>query len=71
MSSLFKKNISLFNSWQFPIMWDNTYMKLINIKNTVVNKENGQVFREDTMEFLDDLDSLKVIKIFKQRYIVV
>ena len=46
-------------------------MKLINIKNTVVNKENGQVFREDTMKFLDDLDSLKVIKIFKQRYIVV
>ena len=45
--------------------------KLINIKNATVNKENGQVFKEDTMEFLDSLDNLKVIKIFKQRYIVV
>ena len=46
-------------------------MKLINTKNTIVNKENEQVFKEDTMEFLGDVTSLKIIKLFKQQYIVV
>ena len=53
-------------------MWDNTYMKLINTKDTTVDKETENVYRDDEMrDFLGHITDLELLEKNNQLYIVV